>query len=109
MVNTGVATGTKDPEPFSVACSGNNPINIKIWVKKGTTFMELTAHTGKPASKFQTKTTTKWCDEYISIINPYPSFATWVGSPSVDWTTPFYEKYADKDLTNNEDAIKGRM
>ena len=109
MVNTGAGVGTKDPEPFSVACSGNDPINIKIWVKKGTTFMELTAHTGKPASKFQTKTTTKWCDEYISIINPYPNFATWVGDPNTDWTTPFYEKYADKDLTNNGDAIKGRM
>ena len=109
MVNTGVATGTEDPAPFSVACKDNDPINIKIWVKKGTTFMELTAHTGKPASKFKTKTTTKWCDEYISIINPYPSFATWVGDPNTDWTTPFHEKYADKDLTNNGDAIKGRM
>jgi hypothetical protein len=109
MVNTGAGVGTIDPEPFTVSCKDNEPINIKIWVKKGTTFMELNAHTGQPASKFKTETTTKWCDEYISIINPYPNFATWVGQPNVDWTTPFIEKYADKDLTNNSDAIKGRM
>ena len=109
MVNTGVTTAPKDPEIFSVTCKDDDPINIKIWVKKGDKFMELTAHTGQPASKFKTKITTKWCDEYISIINPYPNFATWVGDPNVDWTTPFYERFADQNLNNNEGAIKGHM
>ena len=109
MINTGVTT---EPEPatFNVACANNEPVNIKIWVKKGEIFHELTAHTGQPASKFRTACTTKWCDEYISISNPYPTFKDWVGDANfTKWTTTqFNSIYADKNLSNNEGAIKGR-
>ena len=109
MINTGVTT---EPEPatFNVACANNEPVNIKIWVKKGEIFHELTAHTGQPASKFRTACTTKWCDEYISISNPYPTFKDWVGDANfTKWTiTQFNSIYADKNLSNNEGAIKGR-
>ena len=109
MVNTGVTT-VQEPDPFVVDCAGNLPVNIKIWVKKNGVFHELTAHTGKPASKFRTACTTKWCDEYISISNPYPLFKNWVDDTDfTEWTTTnFTEIFADKNLSNNEGAIKGR-
>jgi hypothetical protein len=109
MINTGVTT---EPEPatFNVDCANNEPVNIKIWVKKNGVFHELTAHTGQPASKFRTACTTKWCDEYISISNPYPLFKNWVNDTNfTEWTTTnFNEIFADKNLSNNEGAIKGR-
>ena len=109
MVNTGAGSGNKDPEPFEVDCLNDLPVNIKIWVKKGGIFYELTAHTGQPASKFHTACTTNWCDEYISISNPYPTFKNWVTDTSFSkWaTTDFRAIYADQILSNNSGAIKG--
>jgi len=109
MINTGVTTEA-EPATFEVDCADNLPVNIKIWVKKGDIFHELTAHTGQPASKFRTACTTKWCDEYISISNPYPTFKNWVNDTNfTEWTTTnFNEIFADKNLSNNEGAIKGR-
>ena len=108
MVNTGVTT-VAEPAAFEVDCENDLPINIKIWVKKGGKFFELTAHTGQPASKFHTSCLTKWCDEYISISNPYPTFKDWVGSTSfAEWaTTNFNSIFADQKLDNNSGAIKG--
>ena len=108
MVNTGAGSGTKDPDPFEVDCADDDPINIKIWVKKSGEFHELSAHTGMPASKFNTDKDTDWCDEYISISNPYPDFATWVGDASTDWTSNKVPRFADQNLGNNAGAIKGR-
>ena len=108
MVNTGVTT-VAEPAAFEVDCENDLPVNIKIWVKKGGKFFELTAHTGQPASKFHTSCLTKWCDEYISISNPYPTFKDWVGSTSfAEWaTTNFNSIFADQKLDNNSGAIKG--
>lgn len=108
MVNTGAGSGTKDPAPFEVDCENDDPINIKIWVKKSGVFHELQAHTGEPASKFRTDKDTDWCDEYISIINPYPDFSTWVGDALTNWTSNKVPRFADQNLGNNSGAIKGR-
>lgn len=68
-------------------------INIPIYViKDGTTKAYLSASTGKAASKFNTKTTTKWVKEYEDITKAYPNFKGWVADESIDWTT---EKNAD--------------
>lgn len=108
MVNTGV-TSAEEPAAFNVACKDNDPVNIMIWVKKQGIFHELTAHQGMPASKFRTECTSKWCDEYISISNPYPTFKDWVIAPGEfpEWaTTNFNLTFADKNLNNNAGAIK---
>ena len=68
-------------------------INIPIYViKDGTTKAYLDASEGKAASKFNTKTTTKWVKEYEDITKAYPNFKGWVADESIDWTT---EKNAD--------------
>lgn len=107
MVNTGLAT--KDPVKF-ILQGEHNTYNdgdanaIKLHVKKGGQWIEITAEQGEPAGKFNCAVGTAWCDEYVDIRRVYPRFAEWVANETVNWATLATERavLTDKNLENND-------
>jgi len=90
MINTGAGV-TATAEPYTYTFPGNTEAtakNIPIYViKDGSTKAYLDASTGKAASKFNTKTTTRWVKEFEDILDAYPDFKGWVANENLDWTT----------------------
>jgi len=90
MINTGAGV-TATAEPYTYTFPENTEAtakNIPIYViKDGSTKAYLDASTGKAASKFNTKTTTRWVKEFEDILDAYPDFKGWVANEDLDWTT----------------------
>ena len=90
MINTGAGVTATAPSYTYTFPEGTeaSAINIPIYViKDGKTQAYLDASTGKAASKFNTKTTTRWVKEFEDILDAYPDFKGWVADESIDWTT----------------------
>ena len=89
MINTGAGV-TATAEPYTYTFPENTEAtakNIPIYViKDGSTKAYLDASTGKAASKFNTKTTTRWVKEFEDILDAYPDFKGWVADENLDWT-----------------------
>ncbi len=90
MINTGAGV-TASAEPYTYTFPEGTEakaVNIPIYViKDGSTKAYLNASTGKAASKFNTKTTTRWVKEFEDILDAYPDFKGWVANEDLDWTT----------------------
>ena len=90
MINTGAgvtATASSYTYTFPEGTEAK-AVNIPIYViKDGSTKAYLDASTGKAASKFNTKTTTRWVKEFEDILDAYPDFKGWVANENLDWTT----------------------
>lgn len=89
MINTGAGV-TAPAEPYTYtfpegteATAKNIPIYV---IKDGSTKAYLDASIGKAASKFNTKTTTRWVKEFEDILDAYPDFTGWVADENLDWT-----------------------
>ena len=73
---------------------------VRIEVKKGNTWFELTAEKGKPACKIATSASgIRWMKERIDIRLGYPLFKQYVGYPNSNWWTEYNEPalYWNKD------------
>ena len=100
MVNTHAKNGVDGKADIVKILTGNfNSYNdIKIMVMKNGNWVEITQHTGEPASKILVKTTYQWCNERQDIGLKYngaqsgyaSSFRDYVKDPSVSST--WYEK-----------------
>jgi hypothetical protein len=100
MVNTHAKTGVdgKDDVVKTLTGSFSSANDVKVMVMKSGEWVEITAHTGEPASKILVKPTYEWCNERQNISSKYcgadagyaKSFNDYVNDPSVasDW----YEK-----------------
>lgn len=106
MVNTGLAEKTEKEFVLNdgIEYSNGDANAIKLHVKKGGQWIEITAEQGRPAGKFNCAVGTAWCDEYVDIRRVYPSFAAWVANETVNWTTldPERAVLTDKNLENND-------
>jgi hypothetical protein len=91
MVNTHAKNGVdgKDDVIKTLTGSFKSANDVKIMVQKRGEWIEITAHTGEPASKIQVKTTYQWCDERQEIDKKYPKFSDYVTTPSS--TSNWYE------------------
>lgn len=91
MVNTHAKNGVdgKDDVIKTLTGSFKSANDVKIMVQKRGEWIEITAHTGEPASKIQVKTTYQWCDERQEIDKKYPKFSDYVTNPSS--TSNWYE------------------
>ena len=90
MINTGAGVTATAPSYTYTFPEGTEAkaVNIPIYViKDGSTKAYLDASTGKAASKFNTKTTTRWVKEFEDILDAYPDFKGWVANENLDWTT----------------------
>ena len=90
MINTGAGVTATAPSYTYTFPEGTEAkaVNIPIYViKDGSTKAYLDASTGKAASKFNTKTTTRWVKEFEDILDAYPDFKGWVADENLDWTT----------------------
>ena len=95
MVNTNARNGVDGKADVTKTLTGtfNSANDVKVMVQKRGVWMEITAHTGQPASKIQVKTTYTWCQERKNISDIYngtvyeKSFNDYVSDPSVasDW------------------------
>lgn len=95
MVNTNARNGVDGKADVTKTLTGtfNSANDVKVMVQKRGEWMEITAHTGQPASKIQVKTTYTWCQERKNISDIYngtvyeKSFNDYVNDPSVasDW------------------------
>ena len=95
MVNTNARNGVDGKADVTKTLTGtfNSANDVKVMVQKRGEWMEITAHTGQPASKIQVKTTYTWCQERKNISDIYngtvyeKSFNDYVSDPSVasDW------------------------
>ena len=89
MVNTRAKNGVDGKADVYKTLVGpfNSYNDIKIMVQKQGEWMEITAHTGEPASKILVKPTYQWCDERAPIDKVYERFTDYVKDPSVasDW------------------------
>lgn len=100
MVNTHAKNGVDGKADVTKTISGtfNSANDVKVMVQKNGVWTEMTAHTGKPASKIQVKTTYEWCRERINISDIYcgeeagytKSFNDYITDPSV--SSAWYEK-----------------
>jgi hypothetical protein len=106
MVNTGLAEKTEKEFVLNdgIEYSNGDANAIKLYVKKGGQWIEITAEQGLPAGKFNCEVGTAWCDEYVDIRRVYLSFAAWVANETVNWTTldPERAVLTDKNLENND-------
>lgn len=90
MINTGAGVTATAPSYTYTFPEGTEAkaVNIPIYViKDGSTKAYLDASEGKAASKFNTKTTTRWVKEFEDILDAYPDFKGWVANENLDWTT----------------------
>ena len=95
MVNTNARNGVNGKPDVVKTLTGtfNSANDVKVMVQKRGVWMEITAHTGEPASKIQVKPTYEWCNERKNISDIYngtryaKSFNDYVSDPSVasDW------------------------
>jgi len=106
MVNTGLAE--REAKEFvlndGITYTNGDANAIKLYVKKGGQWIEITAEQGEPAGKFNCAVGTAWCDEYVDIRRVYLSFAAWVANEKVEWATldPERAVLTDKNLENND-------
>lgn len=95
MVNTHAKNGVDGKAEVVRTLTGtfNSANDVKVKVQKRGEWIDITAHTGEPASKIQVKTSYVWCDERQNISDVYDgsrfakSFDDYVSDPSVasDW------------------------
>ena len=95
MVNTHAKNGVDGKADVIRTLNGhfNSANDVKVKVQKRGEWIDITAHTGEPASKIQVKPTYIWCDERQNISDVYDgsrfakSFDDYVSDPSVasDW------------------------
>lgn len=106
MVNTGLAEKTEKEFVLNdgIEYSNGDANAIKLYVKKGGQWIEITAEQGEPAGKFNCAVGTAWCDEYVDIRRVYPNFAKWVANETVTWTDldPERAVLTDQNLENND-------
>ena len=106
MVNTGLAE--REAKEFvlndGITYTNGDANAIKLHVKKGGQWIEITAEQGEPAGKFNCAVGTEWCDEYVDIRRVYPQFAAWVANEKVNWATLEAERavLTDENLENND-------
>jgi hypothetical protein len=106
MVNTGLAE--REAKEFvlndGITYTNGDANAIKLYVKKGGQWIEITAEQGEPAGKFNCEVGTEWCDEYVDIRRVYPQFAAWVGNEKVNWATLETGRavLTDENLENND-------
>ena len=101
MVNTGLTV--KEPVEFTLDDKEyTRPEDIRIFVKKGDKYIEMTAPEGQPTSKINVPVATKWVDEYVNISNAYTWFSNWVQdkNTTTSWNNPV-ERFVDYILSNN--------
>jgi len=106
MVNTGLASSTEKEFVLEdgISYADGDANAIKLYVKKGGVWVEITAEQGEPAGKFNCEVGTDWCDEYVDIRRVYPAFKKWVANESVNWTTipEGRERLVNQILSDNE-------
>ena len=95
MVNTNARNGVNCKADVINTLTGtfNSANDVKVMVQKRGEWIEITAHTGEPASKIQVKPNYQWCNERRNIGEVYngtkyaKSFNDYVSDPSVasDW------------------------
>ena len=106
MVNTGLAE--REAKEFvlndGITYTNGDANAIKLYVKKGGQWIEITAEQGEPAGKFNCEVGTEWCDEYVDIRRVYPQFAAWVANEKVNWATLETGRavLTDENLENND-------
>ena len=94
MVNTGAEEGkgaTADPVYFISSNKYNGLIDIPVVVRTkdaagNVTSYELSAEMGKAPQKICVPMNFKWCKEYKSLAEVYPSFKDWTTGAAETWT-----------------------